>query len=149
MVVEERVEKFKRSKETPTKHALILSTKDLSPMHGWRAEREVGLGKLQVNFKTNFSLAGVEGWALKLEPGEKQTRFQTELQREECFWATENKSSKADAGIKDEPSPARVRGDLKQAREFEDHGLHKTTSKDESRYENHNVVDDATNQIQF
>ena len=43
-------------------------------------------------------------------------------------WAAENKSSKA--GIKDEPSAARVSRVLKKARESKDHRLHKTTSKD-------------------
>ena len=40
-------------------------------------------------------------------------------------------------------------GDLKKSREFEDDGLHKTTSKGESRYNNHNVMDNTTDEIHF
>ena len=116
-------------------------------MHRWRADKEVERGEIRVSFKTHFSLEGVERWASELEPGEKQTCFRTELQQEE--WAAENKSLKADAGIKDESSPARVKGDLKKALEFEDHGLHKTTAKGEARFEKHNVMDDTTSKIHF
>ena len=42
--------------------------KDHSPESRWRAEREVGRGELQVNFKTHLSLARVEGWASKIGP---------------------------------------------------------------------------------
>ena len=137
--VNKMVEKFKQGKETPNEHALPVSTKNHSSINGWRTGREVERGEIQVNFKIQFSLVGIEGWASKLDPGEKQVCFRTELQQEE--WAAENKTLEADIGIEYEPSPSRVRSVLKKARKFKDHGQHKTTSKTESKYENHITFD--------
>ena len=92
--VGDRVREFERGKKALTEHALDVSTKNHSPERRRRAEKEVGQGELQMNFKSHLPFAGVEGWATKTESGKKQARLRTKQQQEARFWTTEKTSIK-------------------------------------------------------
>ena len=83
--VNDKAGKLKQSKKYMNEHTLDVNPKDPSPEHGRRTEKEVGRNKLQRKFKSHLSLARVEGWASRIEPGKKQHCFRTQQQQEECF----------------------------------------------------------------